>query len=370
MPGLTDLPYDCINVIFEFVESYRQICRLAQTCWYLHEQAQEEILWEQLCRVNLPRAVYLAEKKRCDDSSNGTFVSWQRVLRRVMRGKKMDTLVAFITQGAPAATTKAAKVDEAMRHLIDVSFRDGGCIGTVGAANLSRAMTDNERIETIDLSGQLIRDAGFAPLSGTLVTCRSLTHISLAENKLGAPSHAALHTLIAEMKSLVSLDVSNNPGLSMTSIADALGLRCARKNSPIEKLYLDGIPFPSATEVRSILDVFTITSARNASLRVLSLRSTSIPNKAHNLLLSFIDEWFRRCGCGQTVVNRGTKQERTVSTPSLILNISDLPFATEKTANRLPAKGEQVKELQTAVQSGAVRAIFTEKDGKGDCCCM
>jgi Leucine-rich repeat (LRR) protein len=261
MPVLTDIPYDCINVIFQFMKEYRCMARTAQTCWWLWEQAQDEDLWQNFCKAYLPKERYrqylLASDKK--HPCNASFVSWQVALKSYCNEQKSKAIIGFITK-------TVRDVDEFSRFYSLDFFAQGVCIGSEGGTSLSAVLTRCSKLQLLSLNRQLVRDPAASAICTALGGhCSSLQVLCLAENKLTDNCGSGIASVAGNLPQLTRLDLSGN---SLTHVTAALLGPAMAQSTSLKEVLLNTNPLGNAG-VKAILQQGVIPCLRSSAATLL-----------------------------------------------------------------------------------------------------
>ena len=217
MPALTDLPWNCIDSIIEFLRSPLDVARLMPLHSALHDRAAEDYVWEALTRLHLPLVYGRLRARRA------LVYSWRAVMRRETSRRHLD-VVSALHNDAITATEKAR-----LRGLHDISLRGGMALGSSGGERIGSIILagGNRRLETLDVGGQTLRAEGATALAQYLPECPRLQMLLADENRLG--SSAAALALTLAVPTLRHLNLARN-GLSekdVQEIASALPVTIA-----------------------------------------------------------------------------------------------------------------------------------------------
>ena len=132
------------------------------------------------------------------------------------------------------ATELAKKLlDNILTHL-DLSWN---IIGDAGAAAIAKSLIQNKSLRSLDLSKNNISDKGVVELAKMLLDNTTLTHLDLSSNIIGDAGAAAIAKSLIQNKSFTSLDLSKN------KISDKGGIEIAKalaKNKTLSILHLYG----------------------------------------------------------------------------------------------------------------------------------
>ena len=283
MPGLGDVPADCVVHVLTYVGDPRSICRLGCTCWWFNDISKSDIVWQTLCRRILPPLRYTELRKLIEKNMYATLASWQRVYELETLEKKcaataellasagitlpgqshidsflsipvmtsvlerkqsLSSFTSLILHDTNKFSTFNSRLGfgsapspspwERLHHMAMLDLEKHGCIGQDGAVQLAVMLVCGGSIalETLSLAKQLIRGRGLSFMSVSLIECcPRITRVSLRNCRLVAPQcNDSISHIIAQCRLLTSIDLSDNQldHSTCSAIACALQQRIAR----------------------------------------------------------------------------------------------------------------------------------------------
>lgn len=277
MPQFTDLPYDCIGVILQYLDDFRALCRMAQMNELCHELVQDDDLWSIMLSLHFPNVF-------CARSVDVFSPEYQNIVKREFCKRRFDAMVSLFK----AEDDRDGSHCALLRRASDLSFSKGGCFGEKGAQKLSPILKDNASLQTLDLSNQLIRDGGFTTIANSLATCSSLVSLSLMNNRLS--DAGPFSDAIQCMTHLRRLDVRKNQ-LQQRAVR-ALCIQAAH----YEMLLLDDNPVGTEGATR-LLTAFAELQERKdvkPTLAHLSLQRVGLTSDCGEALVRFVSSAGKR----------------------------------------------------------------------------
>jgi hypothetical protein len=425
MPGLADIPADCVIYVLSFLSDPKTVGRLGCTCWWFNEICGRDEVWQPLVkrcvspsRLNELRAVLRGSLATLVTSWKAIFQLEKMHSTSVNLSEALSVMVLDVPQlrdlhtkfYRPSSVASAADRKTAVRDLsrlirhsaaqISVQFRQWeesskkvvampvinlgrhGCIGQDGARQLSLMLLSHTTIsvETMLLDHQLIRTDGLRDLTVPIIdVCFRLSRLSFRDCRLDLHAGANIKLIIAMCKQLTSLDLSENKldEAVCLAIAEGLTIRQADSRSGFEALALDGNPLGdkgSAMVLKAFLDVnrpaVPIHQSRTLSLRAVGLRDAEG-------LSSFVREWCllfprisaetqkRRPWNAREIGDDGVEVVKPTSYFSLLLNLGDGDLLRPAR----PMEGSGAKINANKLKPALVAALMAENAKAGEPIC-